>query len=334
MDYIKNLVSVLTPCYNASKNIHRLLESVLSQSYPNIEMTVIDDGSTDNSIDVIRQYIPQFEAKGYSLYYVHQENQGQSVAIRNGLKLIHGEFLVWPDSDDFYASDEAISIMVSEFRKSSDTVGMVRTKAWCIEDSEEIKIIGEVGKEYITDKERIDLFEDCLFVRNGFYFAAGAYMIKTELINETMIGDIYTEKDAGQNWQLMLPYLYNYDCKTIQKKLYYITERADSHSRGTYKGYEAVKQKFNSYERTLLATLDNIKNLPEGKKQQYKDEIRKKYVKEDFVNAFYNDNIFAAKNSFKLMMKDKNVKLRDTVLLFICMFRIRKPLSKLKKALL
>ena len=63
----KGLVSLLTPCYNAGHLIHRLLDSVLNQTYPFIEMIVIDDGSTDNSEQVIRSYISRFEERGYIL---------------------------------------------------------------------------------------------------------------------------------------------------------------------------------------------------------------------------------------------------------------------------
>ena len=50
---VKNLVTILTPCYNGAKVIHRLLDSVLVQDYPHIEMIVVDDGSTDNSLSLI-----------------------------------------------------------------------------------------------------------------------------------------------------------------------------------------------------------------------------------------------------------------------------------------
>ena len=77
----KGLVSVLTPCYNTGRYVHRLLDSVLTQTYPFIEMVIIDDGSTDDSSAVIQSYIPKFKAKGYELRYYYQKNSGQSVAI-------------------------------------------------------------------------------------------------------------------------------------------------------------------------------------------------------------------------------------------------------------
>jgi glycosyltransferase involved in cell wall biosynthesis len=50
----RDLVSIVTPCYNTGKYVHRLLESVLNQTYPNIEMFVIDDGSSDNSAEIVK----------------------------------------------------------------------------------------------------------------------------------------------------------------------------------------------------------------------------------------------------------------------------------------
>mgnify|MGYP000809890620 FL=1 len=61
----KPLVSVLTPCYNTGRYIHRLLDSVIMQDYPRIQMIVVDDGSTDGSADIIKSYVPLFHGKGY-----------------------------------------------------------------------------------------------------------------------------------------------------------------------------------------------------------------------------------------------------------------------------
>jgi UDP-glucose:(glucosyl)LPS beta-1,3-glucosyltransferase len=102
------LVTLLTPCFNTGKYIHRLLDSVLKQTYPNIEMYVIDDGSTDNSKEIFFNYKELFSQRGFSLNYLYQKNSGQSVAIQNGLQYVHGKYIAWPDSDDFYAADNAI----------------------------------------------------------------------------------------------------------------------------------------------------------------------------------------------------------------------------------
>ena len=96
MEYKKGLVSIITPCYNTAGYLHRLLESVVKQTYPDIEMFVIDDGSKDNPKEIVERYIPEFRQRGYQLTYIHQVNSGQSVAIKRGLEMISGEFFVWP----------------------------------------------------------------------------------------------------------------------------------------------------------------------------------------------------------------------------------------------
>lgn len=282
----KGLVSLLTPCYNTGHLIHRLLDSVLAQTYPYIEMFVIDDGSTDNSERIIKKYIPRFEEKGYSLSYHYQENGGQSVAIKYGLQLINGEFLAWPDSDDFYASSEAIAKMVDRLANASSEFAMVRTMERFVDENtlDELFVVGQNAKE----EECETLFEDCLFANNGFFWGAGAYMLRVPILKEITDYDIYAEKHAGQNWQLFLPILYSYKCLTIKEVLYSVLQRKQSHGRGGYAGYERLLLRIQVYERTILETLDRIYLMSDEQRECYKLLIQKKYNRERFFLAYKN----------------------------------------------
>ena len=122
----KGLISIITPSYNSAKLIKRLLDSVLVQSYPNVEMFVIDDGSLDDTKTIVEYYIPLFQNRGYCLNYIYQSNGGQSSAINNGLKLVTGEYLAWPDSDDWYKSKDSLFKMVHALQNTSDEIGAVR----------------------------------------------------------------------------------------------------------------------------------------------------------------------------------------------------------------
>ena len=289
----KSLVSVLTPCYNTGNYVHRLLESVLQQTYPNIEMLVVDDGSTDNSVEVINSYIEKFKVKGYSLSVVHQENSGQSVAIREGLKMLHGKYIVWPDSDDFYASPLCIEQMVDAFEALGDDYGLVRTQQNVLEDGT-LKVIGINGANAKNDIDKRLLFEDCLFCKNNFYFCPGAYMADFQKLKAST-KEIYTDKNAGQNWQLMLPLLYHYRCYTIKERLYNVIQRTNSHSRGQYKGFEKLLTKTESYENTLLGTLERINNMPKDEKDIYSLHIKQKYCREKIRLAY----VFRKEQEFK-----------------------------------
>lgn len=96
----KNLVSIVTPCYNGEYFIRRFLKSILNQTYSNIEMILINDGSTDRTEEIVREFQNEFSKRGIRFVYQYQENSGQAAALNNGLKLFEGEFLIWPDSDD------------------------------------------------------------------------------------------------------------------------------------------------------------------------------------------------------------------------------------------
>lgn len=144
---VADLVSIITPCYGTADYLPTLLKSILIQTHPKIELFVIDDGSPDDIESVVDKFRQPFATKNYPLHYVRQSNSGQSVAIQNALNLINGEFLVWPDSDDFYAEEDAIAKMVDRFRQSGPKVGMVRTQESIVEDTPEHTLIRILGKQ-------------------------------------------------------------------------------------------------------------------------------------------------------------------------------------------
>jgi glycosyltransferase involved in cell wall biosynthesis len=87
-----NLVSVVIPCYNHAHFLAQAIESVLTQTYSSFEVVVVNDGSTDNTAEVVRRYS--------AAQYVYQENAGLSGARNTGLLHSRGEFLVFLDADD------------------------------------------------------------------------------------------------------------------------------------------------------------------------------------------------------------------------------------------
>lgn len=300
---MNKLVSVITPCYNGEKLITRLLDSILKQSYPRIEMFVIDDGSTDKTNEIVKSYIPRFEQKGYSLQYIYQENAGQSVAINRGLKLFQGDYLVWPDSDDFYRTDDAIEQMVTKLEQSDDSVSMVRCQGYYV-DEETLKPVGKFQvNEY--NRNKVDLFEDCLWVKHGLWFVAGGYMAKSQKIRECIPDkEIYTEKNAGQNWQLMLPLLYQHKCLTIQKYLYNVLVRKDSHSRGQYSTFEQKCAKYQAYENTIGATLRKMVNIPELEKERYLQRLTLHYKEIKFSVCIEEWKPMEARNLYKELINN------------------------------
>jgi glycosyltransferase involved in cell wall biosynthesis len=98
-------VSIVTPSYNQVQYIEETMRSVLLQGYPNLEYFVIDGGSTDGSVEIIKKYEP------WLTYWVSEPDTGQSYAINKGWQRSTGEIIAWLNSDDVYMND-AIKISV------------------------------------------------------------------------------------------------------------------------------------------------------------------------------------------------------------------------------
>lgn len=87
-------ISIVIPSYNQGKYLEESLKSIIQQQYQNVEIIVMDGGSTDNSVEVIKQY------KDHITYWQSQKDKGQSNAINEGFKRATGDFVTWLNSDD------------------------------------------------------------------------------------------------------------------------------------------------------------------------------------------------------------------------------------------
>lgn len=91
-------ISVIVPAYNVEKYLRRCLDSLVHQTYPNMEIIVINDGSTDGTKEIVEEFACRYEGK---VFVYNQENAGQAVARNNGISYATGDYIGFVDSDDF-----------------------------------------------------------------------------------------------------------------------------------------------------------------------------------------------------------------------------------------
>lgn len=109
------LLSIIIPVYNVENYLAQCLDSVLNQSYSNIEIVLVNDGSTDKSADICESYAK----KDSRIKLIHKENGGLSSARNTGLESISGEYVAFLDSDDWLEPD-AYSVLMAPFLKFGD----------------------------------------------------------------------------------------------------------------------------------------------------------------------------------------------------------------------
>ncbi|QXP80757.1 glycosyltransferase [Winogradskyella sp. HaHa_3_26] len=97
-------ISIVTPTYNQGQYIEETIKSVLDQNYPNLEFIIMDGGSTDNTVEVIKKY------EEHLTYWVSEPDKGQANAINKGLKRCTGEIFNWLNSDDYLAPNALLNI--------------------------------------------------------------------------------------------------------------------------------------------------------------------------------------------------------------------------------
>lgn len=257
----KGLVSIITPCYNGEKLIHRLFDSVLSQDYPQIEMLVVDDGSKDQTRSVVEGYVEAFENKGYTLKYIYQDNAGQAAAINKALPLVEGEYLVWPDADDFFLVDSAISVMARTLASLDESYATVR----CWENFIDENTLQVVYQNHPSPSEE-HLFEE-YFTGKATVAVSGTHMVRMECFDKVNPARQIFDKRYPQNFQMLLPLNYSYKIHTICQTLFGILIRQNSHSRCD-ETYEQHIDDSQGYKEILDHTFASIAAMSQNDRER------------------------------------------------------------------
>ena len=189
MDKDQPLISVIVPVYNVEKYLKKCVDSITSQTYKNLEILLVDDGSTDSS----GQICNEFEKNDARIKVIHKKNGGLSDARNAGLDRAKGQYYAFIDSDD-YIQDNTIEIMLNAIKKNKSEIAvcnMIRfleegetVQFYCPTDHE---VLYQGNQRYKTLNQPSvcnKLFEAKLF--EGIRFPKGKYYEDTFVYHEVL----------------------------------------------------------------------------------------------------------------------------------------------------
>jgi len=199
-------VSVVVPTYNRADVLPETIDSVLAQTYKDYEIIIVDDGSTDNTREILEPYLSMD-----NISYVYQENKKQASARNKGIQNSKGEYIAFLDSDDLW-HPRKLEYQVEIFEKHPD-IGMVYSNQSIIQDDpykEKIKYpLGKLKSGFI--------FEDLLLRK--FYCSTPSLLIRRSVLDDVGLLDESLE-DAFEDWELTLRISKKYKVFCLDKPLF------------------------------------------------------------------------------------------------------------------
>lgn len=313
-----DLVTIVVPVYKVEKYLDKCVESVLAQTYKNIEILLIDDGSPDKCPEMCDSW----EEKDKRIRVIHKINNGISAARNTGIKNANGEFICFVDSDDFVEPNYIKSMLEIQNEKNSDVV-------FC-----KIKKVTENGEICETyQNENMDCFSKDPTIQSFFKFnitmSAARLLIKTNLAKKVLFDE---QLKSGEDLNFLLRVLLcNPKCDYVDEFLYNYLKNSNSLTQT--KNPETVKLQYIGVKKNadLLRSNGLIDIALCYEFEVYIHLI----VCSLFINEMqdYIDNLKSKEHYKKYLSLTKPLSLKKRILAFLTyhkMYRTMRFLYKLK----
>lgn len=310
-------VSIIVPIYNVEKYIERCIKSLISQTYGDIDILLINDGSTDCSKTICEKY--EKADKRIKLY--NKENGGLSDARNYGLKRATGEYILFVDSDDFIESN-AVEVLIAEMKK--ENLDIVAGNAVLEADGEDKKYLDITkhnnkvtnGLEYYVSSIEADFFQASPCV----------YMYKRELI---LKNNIFFEKGILHEDEEWTPrvMIKAKRVKNINFVFYHYTVSRENSIMNSKDKTKNMIDLFNTYKK-----LGKIFNETEASQEQHKE--MNDYLCRVYINACVlepvNKKLYRENVDYKFIFKNaKKLKTKIKLLIFLVSKRLYKKLKSM-----
>lgn len=253
------LVSVIIPVYNGARTIRKTVESVLSQTYNNLEIIVVDDGSTDNTCGLIST------VKDKRIHYYYQSNQDRSVARNTGIQHVRGKYIAFIDADDLWLSEkveEQVKLLEEE-----QELGLVYCDLYYFDDA--------TGENLYLYSDRVRLHRGLIWrnlVVEDNFIQSPTPIIRHEVFKK--VGMFDPELPPVEDWDMWLRISSVFPVDYVNKPLakYRVHDKYTSWNKPSAKLYSSVQKLYDKVD-ISISHQDRL----------LKDQIRRKRARYDYL---------------------------------------------------
>ncbi len=305
---LKDKVSAIMPVYNREVFLAAAIESVLNQTYGNIELIIVDDGSTDNSLEIAQKYRAIHPDK---IKILTQKNQGPSKARNSGIRLAEGDLVAFIDSDDIWAP-EKIELQLNMFKRYGNA-SFIYSGYYIVNKD------GDITTEVQPDKRmKGNILEKLWTVENSI--SGGTLLVPKEKL--VAVGCFDEDLKGGENLDLRIKLSKLGDVYYVDKPLYYYRKHGDNLT-------------------SQLSTMDEahlqLINKHFSQNNNYDELLFRRVMSEYYfnigVNHFSNSNLHTAMPYFCKAIIKTPYKIKYYVRLLRCCLgvRVNSLISRLKQ---
>ena len=319
------LISIVVPVYNAAPYLDKCISSLIAQTHQNIEIILVNDGSTDNSLEICQSYV----RKDSRIHVLSQVNKGQGAARNAGLAVASGEYVGFVDSDDYIAPHMMETLLAAAQQYDADFAGggYYHTNP----DTGVCTPALHGDYPYDTPIRHEQIVE---YLRTAHASSSGCVLWFTwrNLYRRSILEQIglrYTEENAIEDTLFNLEYLANTQCMVlIREPLYYYVQTPNSiirrpgkrnYLRKLERSHDlkvAVYQKYGitGYEKsvadytlnhTLTLLVSNLLDLKQGLRQEVLDIIRSPMVRTGFTLGTLDPSNTMLLKLFKFLLRHR-----------------------------
>jgi glycosyltransferase involved in cell wall biosynthesis len=274
--YKSNLVSVIIPAFNSERYLSDAVESVLNQTYKNFELIVVNDGSTDRTEEILKQYFDRIQ-------YIYQHNKGVAAARNTGIRVSKGEYVAFLDSDDIWAKNN-LRLQINYLKNNPD-IGLIYGEIVNFNGHETDEELWSVIME--TPRPKGHIFQDLIL---ACLFQTSTVMVRRRVLDT--VGFFNESLPLGEDYDLWLRIAANHKVGYVPDMLCKYRRHASSL---TATNLLEMPWELKVVERAL-------KMFPQEKEKIPSLKLRKRFAKTYFHNgyaAFLRGQYSLANSSFR-----------------------------------